>query len=77
MTGAWLRTVNDAYPNVEIGWSVKAGTGYAMCHKGYVEGHSTRCGLNMNKLLGVLGAPSGHKQSGYVTGSLPPGFPTW
>ena len=72
-----LGTLHNAYPNMEIGWSADAGSGYAMCHSGYVEGHSTVCGLNINKLLGVLGAPSGYKQSGYVTGHLPPGFPTW
>jgi hypothetical protein len=76
-TSTVIGTLHNAYPNMEIGWSARAGTGFAMCHRKYVEGHSTRCGLNMNKLLGVLGAPSGHKQSGYVTGALPPGFPTW
>jgi hypothetical protein len=72
-----IGTLHNAYPNMEIGWSAKAGTGFAWCHRGYVEGHSTVCGLNMNKLLVVLGAPSGYKQHGYVTGSLPPRFPTW
>lgn len=76
-TNTVIGTLHHAYPNMEIGWSAKAGTGYALCHRGYVEGHSTRCGLNMNKLLVILGAPSGYKQHGYVTGSLPPGFPTW
>jgi hypothetical protein len=76
-TNTVIGTLHNAYPNMEIGWSANAGTGFAMCHRGYVEGHSTVCGLNMNKLLGVLGAPSGYKQSGYVTGSLPRGFPTW
>ena len=72
-----LGTLHNAYPNMEIGWSANAGTGYAMCHRGYIEGHSTVCGLNMNKLLVDLGTPSGHKQSGRVTGHLPSGFPTW
>jgi hypothetical protein len=72
-----LGTLHNAYPNMEIGWSANAGTGYAMCHRGYIEGHSTVCGLNMNKLLVDLGTPSGYKQSGRVTGHLPPGFPTW
>jgi hypothetical protein len=76
-SGTVLGTLHNAYPNMEIGWSANAGTGDAMCHRGYIEGHSTVCGLNMNKLLGVLGAPTGYKQSGRVTGHLPRGFPTW
>lgn len=76
-TNTVLGTLHDAYPNMEIGWSANAGTGFAWCHHGYVEGHSTVCGLNMNKLLGVLGAPSGYKQPGFVTGHLPPRLPNW
>ena len=76
-TSTVLGTLHNAYPNMEIGWAANKGTGYAMCHKTYVEGHSTRCGMNMNKLLGVLGAPAGYKQSGYLTGYLPAGFPRW
>lgn len=76
-TNTVIGTLHNAYPNMEIGWSANKGTGYAMCHVTYVEGHSTRCGMNMNKLLVLLGAPSGRRQKGYLTGTLPPGFPTW
>ena len=69
--------LHDAYPNLEIGWAgggLAGGTlgdTLARSNGGAEEGVSSACGVNFNKLLVFLGAPSGIQQG--LMGHLPAG----
>jgi murein DD-endopeptidase MepM/ murein hydrolase activator NlpD len=69
--------INPADTGIETGWAAPPGAGAALASPVYNEINSTALGVNYNKLLMSLGAPSGVLQSGAVTGSLPPGWPQW
>ncbi len=56
--GTALGTLVNAYPNSESGWGVP-GAGYTAEYGCYTEGCSTPLGINFNKLLVALKAPSG------------------
>jgi hypothetical protein len=69
--------LHDAYPNLEIGWAGGGQAGgtlgdtLARANGGAEEGVSSACGVNFNRLLVFLGAPSGIQQG--LTGHLPAG----
>jgi hypothetical protein len=60
--------LHDAYPNLEIGWGGGGAAGgqlgdtLARSNGGVVEGLSSAVGVNFNRLLTSLGAPSGIQQ---------------
>jgi hypothetical protein len=62
-SGTALGTLVNAYPNSESGWGV-AGAGYTAEHSCYTEGCMTPLGVNFNKLLVCLKAPSGTMGTG-------------
>jgi hypothetical protein len=67
--------LHDAYPNLEIGWGGGGAAGgtlgdtLARANGGDVEGISSAVGVNFNRLLTSLGAPSGIQQG--LIGRLP------
>jgi hypothetical protein len=69
--------LHDAYPNLEIGWGGGGRAGgtlgdtLARVNGGAEEGVSSAVGVNFNRLLVFLGAPSGIQQG--LMGHLPAG----
>jgi hypothetical protein len=67
--------LHDAYPNLEIGWGGGGAAGgtlgdtLARANGGDVDGISSAVGVNFNRLLTSLGAPSGIQQG--LIGHLP------
>ncbi|HEX8796740.1 MAG TPA: hypothetical protein VF765_37570 [Polyangiaceae bacterium] len=62
-SGTVLGTLVNAYPNLESGWGVP-GEGVTAEYSCYTEGCMTPLGVNFNKLLVCLKAPSGTTGTG-------------
>ena len=77
--GTVLGTMYEGPDGVETGWADPSGDGNSMAmDAGQFSGsNSTAFGANFSQLLASLGAPPGIAQNEPVTGSLPPGWPTW
>ncbi|HVA10756.1 MAG TPA: hypothetical protein VNG32_01145, partial [Candidatus Dormibacteraeota bacterium] len=80
--GDELCTLQNASPNLEIGWADGNSIGNAMAHDVWSGNDSTSnytaFGENFSQLLQKLGAPAGTIQPGATKlGSLPSGWPTW
>jgi hypothetical protein len=73
-SGTALGTLVNAFPNSESGWGV-AGEGVTAEYGCYTEGCTTPLGVNFNKLLVCLKAPSGIAGTGGCC-PQPTGWPT-
>lgn len=79
--GQRIAILHDAYPNMEIGWAAGkrpltlARARGDQCPCGDPGGWSTIEGRNFNRLLVVLGAPSGYLQPNPPKQRMPKGWP--
>lgn len=80
--GEQIATLHDAYPNLETGWAAGKGdktladVDRHRCPCGDPGGWSTIEGRNFDRLLVVLGAPSGYLQPNLPKQSMPTGWPS-
>ncbi len=66
----------DNYPWVETGWAAGDGTDRPLAHAYYRE-NATAPGINLSRLLQLLGAPGGRIESSVIDGHLPSRWPQW
>lgn len=68
---------NPSGSGIETGWAEAPGDGLAIASGEFNGSNSTAYGINFNKLLMSLGAPSGALQNSGPPGSLPSNWPQW
>jgi hypothetical protein len=81
--GTVIGLLHDAYPYIETGWAADpyGDTMAAMAHQWTSSDDDnsvpTAYGVNFNRLLVSLGAPSGRLEQATLTGTVAAGWPTW